>query len=82
MKLYRLLKPGKNHDKESHRQSRKDYFDWRLQNISIAGVTQVYYDELLKPNGKYRNADIRLKYPMIDTVPTKLKDGILLKVGL
>lgn len=72
---------GKNHDKEIHRQSRKDFFDWLLKNISIAGVTQVYYDEFLNPDGKYRNADIRLKYPMVDTTPTKLKDGILLEVG-
>lgn len=72
---------GKNQDKEIHRQSRKDYFDWLLKNISINGVTQIYYDELLRPDGKYRNADIRLKYPMVDTTPTKLKEGILLEVG-
>lgn len=72
---------GKNQDKDIHRQSRKSYFEWLLENISISGVTQVYYDELLRSDGKYRNADIRLKYPMIDTTPSKLKEGILLEVG-
>ncbi len=72
---------GKNHDKDIHRQSRKDYFDWLVKNISINGITQVAYDELLSTDGKYRNADIRLKYAMVDRVPTKLKEGILLEVG-
>lgn len=76
------VKVGKNHNKKHHRQSRKDYFDWLLKQILIDGIVEVEFDPFLRPDGKYRNADILLKYSTLsEASSSKLKEGILLEVG-
>lgn len=73
---------GKNHDKDIHRQSRKDYFDLLLKTIKINGITDVEYDPTAMVDGKYRNADILLQYVTIASgTPDKIKKGILLEIG-
>jgi predicted nucleotidyltransferase component of viral defense system len=76
------VKYGKNHDKDIHRHSRRDYFDWILKEISIDGISEVVYDPSAVIDGKYRNADIVLKYDSVEEKPIKkLKQGILLEIG-
>lgn len=76
------VKYGKNHDKEIHRQSRKEYFDWLLSQISINGIAEVKYDDSVTPDGKYRNADILLKYQSVSADQhVKIKKEILLEIG-
>jgi len=78
----RDVKYGKNQDKEIHRQSRKEYFDWLLSQISINGIIEVKYDDSITPDGKYRNADILLKYQSVSADQhVKIKKEILLEVG-
>ena len=73
------VKSGKNHDKSSHIQSRKNYFDWLVGIIQISGVTvqrdPAYDDKTL------RNAGIRLIYKSNFPVIPGIKDGVLLEVG-
>lgn len=69
---------GKNDDKTSHIKSRRDFFNWFVGQIKIAGIVDVKYD----PNAsdkKARNAEIVLQYGK-DTHDNTLKEGILLEV--
>lgn len=76
------VKYGKNHDKDIHRKSRKDYFDCLVKQISIHGIVEVIYDQTAIPDGKYRNTDIILRYnSKADELVQKLKQGILLEIG-
>lgn len=76
------VKYGKNHDKDIHRQSRKDYFDWLLSQINISGIAEVKYDDSVTHDGKYRNADILLKYQSVSPDQhVKIKKEILLEIG-
>lgn len=76
------VKYGKNHDKDTHRQSRKDYFDQLLSQISISGIAEVKYDDSTPPDGKFRKADILLKYQSVSTDQhVKIKKEILLEIG-
>jgi hypothetical protein len=74
------VKCGKNHTKPIHADSRKRFFEWLTDRISIPGVTAVRdttYDDM-----EYaRNAGIRLNYETNTDELKGLKDGILLEVG-
>lgn len=74
------VKTGKNHDKDSHIESRKQYFSWLHETINIPGIVSVerdkaYDDETL------RNAGIRLLYNSYFPPASGVKDGVLLEVG-
>jgi len=55
---------GKNHNKKSHIESRRKYFEWLADEIEIPGIDNVIinhaYDD---PTGRCRNVGIQLKYP-------------------
>jgi len=73
---------GKNQTKKSaHINSRKDYYDWLAENISIDGIESVERDIAFDDGDYYRSGGIRLNYKShYDGLPG-LKDGILLEVG-
>lgn len=74
------VKAGKNHDKPAHQASRKRFFDWLAEQISIPGLLAVErFTEF--DDAKGRNAGIRLIYPVTAGDLPGLKDGILLEVG-
>ena len=74
------VKAGKNHDKPAHQASRKRFFDWLAEHISIPGLLAVErFTEF--DDAKGRNAGIRLIYPVTAGDLPGLKDGILLEVG-
>ena len=73
---------GKNHDKDKHRESKKNYFEWLAENLKgkIDGIVDVVRDEAFDDK-KYRNGGIRLLYNTQFTPVEGLKEGILLEVG-
>lgn len=77
------VKTGKNHDKEAHRKSRQDYYDWLTTHLrgKIDGIIGVERDTDFDDIPKYRSGGIRLNYRSIFPLPVGLKDGILLEVG-
>lgn len=74
---------GKNHDKDTHRKSRKDYYDWlaKFLDKKIGGIVDVVRDEKFDDPEKMRNGGIRLKYETFFPVVEGIKEGILLEVG-
>ncbi len=74
---------GKNHDTDSHRQSRKNYYDWlaKFLNKKIDGIEIVERDEKFDDPEKMRNGGIRLKYETSFLIAEGIKEGILLEVG-
>jgi hypothetical protein len=71
---------GRNHDKPAHAESRRAFFDWLAQTITIDGIKTVERDKAFDDARRYRNGGIRLIYAASDSIPG-LKDGILLEVG-
>ena len=73
---------GKNQDKEPHRQSRKNYFDWLACALKdkINGITSVARDENLDDK-KFRNGAILLSYKSHFSSLEGVKPHILLEVG-
>ncbi len=76
----RAVKIGRNHDKPAHCESRKKFYDWLAETITIDGIETVSRDEAFDDE-KYRSGGIRLMYQNEVGPPTGLKDGILLEVG-
>ncbi|MCK5606001.1 nucleotidyl transferase AbiEii/AbiGii toxin family protein [Candidatus Pacearchaeota archaeon] len=75
------VKVGKNHNKQQHCESRKNYYDWLANNnIKIDGIEKIIRDTDFDDE-IYRSGGIRLYYK--DALPLKgaLKEGILLEVG-
>lgn len=53
-----------------------------MSQISINGITEVKFDNSVTPDGKYRNADILLKYQSVSADQhVKIKKEILLEIG-
>lgn len=71
---------GRNQDKEPHRKSRADYFNWLAENIKIRGISNVERDKDFDDE-KFRSGGIRLSYPTELDPPEDVKPGILLEVG-
>lgn len=71
---------GKNQMKPSHVEARRRYFDGLASEIAIPGIVSVDRDHAFDDE-KMRNAGIRLNYQPKNTVPTGVKDGILLEAG-
>lgn len=74
------VKSGRNHDKNSHVESRRAFYDWLVQEIQVPGLTTVERDEAFD-DYKMRSAGIRLVYPTTLTSLRGIKSGILLEVG-
>lgn len=74
------LPVGKNKMKASHIEARRRYFDGLASEIAIPGIVSVERDHAFDDD-KMRNAGIRLNYEPKNTLPTGVKDGILLETG-
>ena len=73
------VKAGRNHDKESHIQSRMDFFNNLVKNINIPDMEPVR--DPLYDDSQMRNAGIVLKYDNLFESEKGVKEGILLEVG-
>jgi len=72
---------GKNQNKKKHIESRRIYFEWLADVISIPGIDDVAMDPEFGDLPRRRSAGIRLSYESrLDSIEG-LKDGILLEVG-
>ena len=76
----REVKTGRNQDKPAHCESRKKFYDWLAETITIDGIERVSRDEVFDDE-KYRSGGIRLMYNTEVGPLTGLKEGILLEVG-
>lgn len=75
------IKTGKNHDKPSHIEGRRKFYDWLAKEININGICTVR-DTEFDDKEKYRNGGIRLNYNSTSgAIPEDLKDGVLLEIG-
>jgi len=74
------VKTGRNHNKEAHIKSRKNFYAWLAGNIEIDGIDSVErdynFDDL-----KLRSGGIRLLYEERFGALHGLKSGILLEAG-
>lgn len=71
---------GRNHDKDSHVESRRKFFDWLASKIAIDGIDAVERDTAFD-DSKYRSGGIRLRYRSYFEQVQGIKPGILLEVG-
>lgn len=74
------VKAGRNHDKASHVESRRAFYDWLTREIRIPGVVAVERDTDFDDE-KLRSAGIRLVYPTTLGSLQGVKSGVLLEVG-
>lgn len=72
---------GKNHSKPKHIESRKHFYQWLSDSISIDGICNVERDCAYDDLPQYRGAGIRLSYDSPFQIVQGIKDGILLEVG-
>lgn len=71
---------GRNQNKTIHKDSRRLFYDWLVQNIKIDGIVKTERDTAFDDD-KYRSGGIRLYYKTSHNNPKDLKEGILLEVG-
>jgi len=76
----RDVKTGRNQDRPAHIESRKNFYRWLADTITLDGIYQVVRDEAFDDE-KYRSGGIRLNYKNTAGPLTGLKEGILLEVG-
>ena len=74
------VKTGPNHNKPSHMESRKRFYDFLAEKIAIDGIIKVDRDTAFDDE-KYRSGGIRLSYTANAGPLEGLKDGILLEAG-
>lgn len=74
------VKTGRNHDKESHIQSRRLFFDRLAQKITIPDLA-FERDPSFDDKDKMRNAGITAKYLSCFSSFSDMKPGVLLEVG-
>ncbi|MDO8979065.1 MAG: nucleotidyl transferase AbiEii/AbiGii toxin family protein [Afipia sp.] len=74
------VKTGRNQNKPAQVQSRRNFYDWLAQTISIDGIDRVTRDTDFD-NKDLFSAGIRLHYKTITEPVDGLRDGILLEVG-
>jgi len=67
--------------KDSHVQSRKDYYDWLASNIQIDGIVSITRDTAFDNEQTYNSGGIRLHYKSVTDPAAGVKEGILLEVG-
>lgn len=75
------VKTSKNQDKEQHRQSRKEYYDFLAVDIKIPGIIKVERDTMFDALPKYYSGGIRLSYPTQFASDGIAKEGVLLEAG-
>ncbi|MBU6455863.1 MAG: nucleotidyl transferase AbiEii/AbiGii toxin family protein [Cyanobacteria bacterium REEB67] len=73
------VKIGKNHDKEIHIESRRNFYDWLTAEINIPNISAVRATEY--DDARLRNGVIRLNYETRTEELKGVKPGILLEVG-
>lgn len=66
--------------KDSHINSRKEYYDWLAQNIKIDGIVSIQRDHAFD-NNTFTSGGIRLIYKSYTSVMSGVKEGILLEAG-
>ncbi len=66
--------------KDLHIQSRKDFYDWIAEQISIDGFESVVRDETFDDK-LFRSAGISLQYSSLFAGNPTLKEGVLLELG-
>jgi len=72
---------GKNHNKDKHSQSRKEFYDWLASDkLKIDGIIEITRDTEFDDE-KYRSGGIRLYYEGHFEPLSDIKTGILLEVG-
>ena len=71
---------GKNHRKDHHINSRKEFYDWLADNIEIDGISNIVRDPEFD-DALYRSGGIRLHFDSHFGEVAGLKEGILLEVG-
>lgn len=72
---------GKNHKKDKHSQSRKEFYDWLAEEkLKIEGISEISRD-IDFDDEKYRSGGIRLYYESHFEPLNDIKTGILLEVG-
>lgn len=74
------VKHGKNHVKDIHIESRRNFFEWLAKRFVIPGIVSIERDRKFDDE-KMRSGGIRLKYESHFSLLPKVKDGILLEVG-
>jgi len=74
------VKTGIHQNKPTHAESRRKFYDWLSDKISIPGIVQVTRDHEFDDE-KYRSGGIRLAYASHFDPAEGLKSGILLEVG-
>lgn len=74
------VKTGQNHTKPQHCESRKRFYDWLAETLTIDGIESVVRDAAFDEK-KYWSGGIRLHYKSTTSPLANLKDGILLEVG-
>jgi hypothetical protein len=74
------IKIGRNQDKIAHCESRKRFYDWLSDRITIDGIDNVWRDEAFD-DAKLRSGGIRLDYKSYFDPLDDLKDGVLLELG-
>lgn len=74
------LPRGKNQNKRVHVDARRVFFDGLVGHIDIVGVTQIQRDKEFD-DAYMRSAGIRLHYESRNSIPTGVKDGVLLEAG-
>jgi len=67
--------------KERSVQSRKDFYDWLVNNIKIEGITSIKRDHAFDDPEHYRSGGIRLYYDTQTEHNAGVKEGILLEAG-
>ncbi len=76
----RDVKTGRNQDKPSHVQSRREFYDWLVTIILINGIEKVERDTAFD-NKTLMSAGIRLFYKSHTEALKGLKPGVLLELG-
>jgi hypothetical protein len=75
------VKTGRNQNKPTHIQTRKDFYDWLARTIKIDGILKVERDTAFDDTPNYRSAGIRLNYESVTEALEGLREGVLLEVG-
>jgi len=75
------VKTSRNHTKEQHCKSRKDYYDYLATHIKIPGIINIERDAAFDAIPRYFSGGIRLIYNAKYPSDGNAKEGILLEVG-
>ena len=70
-----------NQQKAAHIESRKSFYDWLAETISIDGIIRVVRDTAFDEERYYRSGGIRLIHETKTGALAGIKEGILLEVG-